>query len=99
MKNKTTIKTETIFLVLSLIFGLIFAISIPPTDVHDEGTHINKAYDVSEGNIFPKIAHIIVPKNLEHNVYQPITNGGMINVDMSTESIITYPPLPYLVVP
>ncbi|MDR3223730.1 MAG: DUF2142 domain-containing protein [Methanobrevibacter sp.] len=99
MENKTGIKTETIFLFLSLIFGLMFAISVH--GVHDESTHLNKAFDVSEGHIFPENANVTTPENLEtytmwQTIDQPVNKNGNRIVDMSGQSIMSYSPLPYL---
>jgi uncharacterized membrane protein len=95
MKNKTTIKTETIFLFLSLIFGLIFAISIPA--VFDESAQIVKAYDISEGNIIPNNVEVVIPNNFKLHVFGDfIDMNGNYTVNMSHQSIFSYPPLPYL---
>jgi hypothetical protein len=45
------VKVEHFFLVLSLIFGLIFAIFNPPLNVNDEMTHVIKAYDISKQGV------------------------------------------------
>jgi uncharacterized membrane protein len=94
------IKVEHYFFILSLVVGLTFAVTVPPFGVNDETSHFFKAYDVSEGNLIPKNADITVPKNMEpyFKTYTdyPINSNGKMIYDMSGESIITYPPLPYL---
>ncbi|GAA5819026.1 MAG: DUF2142 domain-containing protein [Methanobrevibacter sp. CfCl-M3] len=95
-------KPEHVFLVLSFIIGLIFATFVPPFGVNDEAAHLFKAYDVSKGNIIPKSVDVNVPKNLESyhiktNINElSINSNGNVFVDMSKQSIIIYPPLPYL---
>ncbi|HMK53518.1 MAG TPA: DUF2142 domain-containing protein [Methanobacteriaceae archaeon] len=47
------IRPEKVFLVLSLVFGIIFLIVTPPFQVPDESAHFNKAYYVSDGQVIP----------------------------------------------
>jgi uncharacterized membrane protein len=62
----STIKPELIFLFFCLIFGFIFAVIIPPFSVPDEGSHLFKAYDVSQGHLTPKSKIISVPKTVSN---------------------------------
>lgn len=48
-------KTEHLFLKLSLLFGMLYIFIIPPFQVADEGNHFKKAYLVSNFDFFPKI--------------------------------------------
>ncbi|MDR2624191.1 MAG: DUF2142 domain-containing protein [Methanobrevibacter sp.] len=97
MENESTVKVEHYFLILSLVFGLILAISFPPFHFPDEGTYILKAYDVSNGNIIPKSTQLTAPKNLQTiKNNHPINSDGSVDIDMSDQSIMSYPPLPYL---
>jgi uncharacterized membrane protein len=99
--NKT-IKIEYTFLFLSLIIGLILAMVLPPNAVSDEPAHFFKAWDISEGNIIPKSANIMIPETLSkyynikssQNYY--INDEGTTFLDMSRTTIISYSPLPYL---
>jgi uncharacterized membrane protein len=49
--NVKGIKVETIFLILSLFFGLLILTLNPPFQVPDESEHYDKSYAISEGNI------------------------------------------------
>ncbi|MDR2830487.1 MAG: DUF2142 domain-containing protein [Methanobrevibacter sp.] len=98
LNNKNNlIKTETIFLFLSLTFGLIFAIVTPQFGVFDGSAHFVKSYDVSNGHIIPQNVDVVVPDEYETHVYGDFidTNGDYV-VNMSHQSIFSYPPLPYL---
>jgi uncharacterized membrane protein len=98
--NKT-IKIEHTFLFLSLIIGLIFTMFAPPSAVPDESAHFFKAWDVSEGNIFPKTAEIMLPETLstyfiKDGMNYHIHDKRTTISDLSSTTIISYPFLPYL---
>ena len=59
MKNKIlSVKPETIFLIIGLIYGLGFLVINPPLlGVDNEGEHFDKALYLSEGYVIPKILH------------------------------------------
>ena len=44
-------RVEHIFLVLSIIFGIIFAFTMGPFQVPDEAAHFYRAYEISTGNL------------------------------------------------
>ena len=49
--NKITI--EHLFLLISLFFGILLAIVVPPFQSPDEDTHFLKSYMISRGQLFP----------------------------------------------
>ena len=51
--NKNSI--EKIFISVAIPISIGYAIFVLPFNVPDEGTHILKAYDITQGNIFTKI--------------------------------------------
>ncbi len=78
MKNKIlSVKPETLFLIIGLIYGLGFLVVNPPLlGVDNEGEHFDKALYLSDGNVIPKIldhhAGYYVPEgayNLEVEFY------------------------------
>lgn len=48
---KSTIRT--IFFILIIVQGILFAIFVPPNEVPDEGAHFARVYDIVQGNIIP----------------------------------------------
>ena len=52
-KNKHII--EKLFIAFAIPISIGYAIFIIPLNVPDEGTHIAKAYDISQGNLFTRI--------------------------------------------
>src|SRR5262245_30627395 len=44
---------EHVFAGLVLLFGLVFAFGLPPCQAPDEVSHFYRAYQVSEGRLFP----------------------------------------------
>lgn len=48
MKDK--LKLENLFVLVTLVFGTLFAIFVPPNEVPDEGSHIARAYGILNGN-------------------------------------------------
>jgi uncharacterized membrane protein len=44
---------RTLFFILVIIQGILFAIFVPPNEVPDEGTHFARVYDIVQGNIIP----------------------------------------------
>ncbi len=64
MNLEETIKPEILFLILGLVFGLMFLLVTPPFLVGDEGTHFFKAYDISEGHLFPNKINNYFPKSI-----------------------------------
>lgn len=55
MNKLKEIAPEKIFLILSLVFGLLFVFITPPFQSPDENSHFLKAYSVSKGEIFPEV--------------------------------------------
>ncbi len=55
---------EYIYLPIALTFGLLFAFLTPPFQVPDEPSHLYRAYQVSELNLFKY--HDSIPKSLVH---------------------------------
>jgi len=55
---------ETIYLPIAVTFGLLFAFITPPFQVPDEPSHLYRAYQVSELNLFKY--HDSIPKSLVH---------------------------------
>lgn len=53
---------ENIYVILALIFGLFLVFLTPPLQTPDEHDHLNRAYQVAEGNIFQ--FHSTVPLSL-----------------------------------
>jgi uncharacterized membrane protein len=53
MKLKT-IKPETIFILLAVVYGLTFLVIMPPFQVADEGDHFCKALGLTEGYLIPE---------------------------------------------
>jgi uncharacterized membrane protein len=49
---RITLKPEIAFVIISAVFGMIFVFLTPPMQVPDEQSHFNRAYQVSELNIF-----------------------------------------------
>ncbi len=47
------IKIEHLFLLISLFFGILLAIVVPPFQSPDEDTHFLKSYMISRGQLFP----------------------------------------------
>ena len=44
-------KTENLFLIICLFFGILFTIITPPFMVSDENSHMAKMYNFTEGSI------------------------------------------------
>ena len=55
MSKIKEIAPEKIFLILSLVFGLLFVFITPPFQSPDENSHFLKAYSVSKGKFFPEV--------------------------------------------
>lgn len=54
MKNLSKFfKPEIIFVVISLLFGIVFSIAIPYGAGFDEETHLVRIFDISGGNLIP----------------------------------------------
>ena len=71
MNNK--IKLEYIFIILSIFFGILFAIIVPPFQSPDENNHFLKAYHLSKGEIYA----VNTSKKgycISDNMYNYITN-------------------------
>ncbi|HEX5034784.1 MAG TPA: DUF2142 domain-containing protein [bacterium] len=47
-------KAENLFLLMGLIFGLAFSVTIPPFQVMDEEAHFYRAYQLGQGRIVPE---------------------------------------------
>lgn len=79
--NIKSLNPQYIFVVVGLIYGIAFLITIPPFQVPDEYDHYYKALDISNGNIIPvkignNLAGVYVPKSakiLTDNIYQKWT--------------------------
>jgi uncharacterized membrane protein len=52
------IRPEYVFLVLSILFGSLFVLSVPPFQVVDEYEHFNYAYAISDGTLTGFSHHI-----------------------------------------
>ena len=49
-----TIKPETIFILLAVVYGLAFLVIMPPLQVHDENNHFYRAFGLTEGHLIPE---------------------------------------------
>ncbi|HKY63448.1 MAG TPA: DUF2142 domain-containing protein [bacterium] len=47
-------KAENLFLLIGLIFGLAFSVTIPPFQVMDEEAHFYRAYQLGQGQLWPE---------------------------------------------
>lgn len=74
MKN---MKIENLFLIISLFFGLLLVLIVPPFQSPDENSHFLKAYSLSEGTIRPQ--------NVDGNVgyYSPKNSLDYIDTKLS----------------
>jgi uncharacterized membrane protein len=109
MINKSNVKIEHYFLILSLIFGSIFAVSNPPFMSPDENFHFIKAFDVSQGHLIRESPiNITIPKSFD-SIYHlqwwiyakkthPYINSLDVNKNWNINYLPTYdyPFLPYL---
>ncbi len=80
--NPLRLQTEVIFIFLAIIFGSIFIHIVPPLWGLDEIGHINRAYELSGGNLGPNKINSEQAKipitllGLEQHVYIDLTNDA-----------------------
>lgn len=81
MKNKICL--ENIFLIISLIFGLLFIFIVPSFQSPDESAHFLKAYEISKGDLFANKKNNIygycIPNDLSEYIVNK--NNYMSNLD------------------
>lgn len=53
MKNKN-LSVEKLFLILSIVFGIMLIFIVPPFQSPDEDSHFLKSYLISNGDVYPK---------------------------------------------
>ena len=53
MKDNQSIHKR--FICLSIFFGMLFILLMPPFQSPDEDSHFKKAYVIAEGNVFPDL--------------------------------------------
>jgi uncharacterized membrane protein len=63
IKEKKLFKPETVFIILSSLFGLIILLVTPPFQVPDEYLHFDYSYAVSLGNFFGDTS--VIPNSLQ----------------------------------
>ncbi len=76
--NIKRLNPQYIFVIVGLIYGIAFLITVPPFQIPDEYDHYYKALDISNGNIIPvkignNLAGVYVPKSakiLTDSIYQ-----------------------------
>lgn len=90
MDVKLNIRPELIFLVLGLVFGMIFLLVTPPFQVSDETSHFFKAYDISEGHIFPGSIYAYFPQSVVSTMIEFSYLQGNPNQKVNTNDIIFY---------
>ncbi len=79
--NIKSLNPQYIFVIVGLIYGIAFLITVPPFQVPDEYDHYYKALDISNGNIIPvkignNMAGVYVPESakiLTDSIYQKWT--------------------------
>ena len=74
IKNKKDIKVENIFLIISLIIGTFFIITMPTFKNHDEYYHWLKAYEVSKGHLMTPIKENIQGSTMPNSVAEILPN-------------------------
>lgn len=65
-----TEKTEYIFGILFIVFGLIFIIITPPFQVPDEQNHFFRAYQISQGNIISQKRFIFCGDEIPQSLFR-----------------------------
>lgn len=67
--NKLSLnKTHTLYLIIAVMFGTLFAYSTPPFMGLDEGDHFGRAYQIAHGGIGPDVVGNIVGGNVPSEV-------------------------------
>jgi uncharacterized membrane protein len=59
MKSLRMPSLESLFLVITISFGLLFSFLVPPNQVPDEYSHFYRAYAISEGNL--SVEKVVIP--------------------------------------
>lgn len=52
-----TLQIEKVFVFLSLIFGFLYVILLPPFQSPDEAAHFYRSYEIASGHVIPKNIH------------------------------------------
>ncbi len=80
MKNK--VKLENLFVLVTLTFGSLFAILVPPNEIPDEGSHFARVYGILSGNFANNTVKI--PESMLvvlSNYSNSFSNGKKIDLD------------------
>ena len=81
------------FVYLSLIFGILFVILIPPFQSPDEDSHFKKAYVIAEGQLYPAVVNgekgFYLSRSIEEYISGTLESIGNLDYKFSYSEIIS----------